>query len=150
MSSLVLPSRMRRRPRNFEASRTSRGGRITHETLNFIPASMTIRPLRDQMIVEPLEVIYSRYILVNSSAKPMRGIVRAVGPGTYPKCYDHRDKHKRTKVWDSQTFVPCECKVGDIVHLGGLAIGGYSFEQFWWGDKIHLHCTERDVCGIET
>ena len=101
------------------------------------------------MIVEPLDVIHSAYIIVFDTSKPLRGRVKAIGPGTYPKLYDHRDKHKRTKTWDSYRFRPTEVKVGDIVQLGGAEIGGYSFEQFYWGGKLHIHCTERDVCGIE-
>jgi len=106
--------------------------------------------LRDQLIVEPLDVVYSRVLIVSARTKPLRGIVKAVGPGCYPKLYDHREKSKRTKMWDSLRFQPTEVKVGDIVHLGGLDLGGYAFEQFWWGDRIHLHCREADVCGIET
>lgn len=149
MSALALPRHMRRRPK-MEQSRTGRGVRMTNETINFIPADVKLRPLRDQMIVEPIDVMYSRLLIVNSNTKPLRGIVKAIGPGTFPKLYDHPDKQKRTKMWDSTRFRPTEVKVGDIVHLGGAEIGGYSFETFYWGDKIHLHCTEKDVCGIET
>ncbi len=70
------------------------------------------------------------------------------GPGCYPKKYDHRDKHKRTKTWDSTRLRPTEVKVGDTVELGGLNIGGYAFDSFYHGDKLMLIAREEDVCGI--
>lgn len=128
---------------------SSAGGYLSNENLEFIPADVRLRPLRDQLIVEPLDVVYSRILIVSIQSKPLRGIVRAAGPGCYPKQYDHRDKHKRTKMWDSLKFRPTEVKVGDVVQLGGAGIGGYAFEQFWWGDRVHLHCREEDICAIE-
>lgn len=114
-----------------------------------IPAEYKIRCLRDQMIIEPLETIYSAIIDVVHFNKPMKGIVKAVGPGHYPKLYNHRDKSKRTKMWESQIFQPTTCKVGDIIVLGGEQYGGYSFQTFYWGDKLHLICREADICYIE-
>jgi hypothetical protein len=131
-----------------QPSNTGRGVRFGGETLAIIPADNVLRPLRDQLIVEPLGVMHSRYILVVDSNKPVRGIVKAAGPGCYPKKYDHAEKHKRSKMWDSKRFQPTEVKVGDVVELGGAEHGGYSFESFWWGDVLHLHCREADVCGI--
>jgi co-chaperonin GroES (HSP10) len=127
-----------------------RGAQFASDSLTFIPESAKIRPLRDQMIVEPLDVVYSKYIFLEPKTKPLRGIVKAIGPGVYPKQYDYPDKHKRTKMWEGTVFRPCDVKVGDIVQLGGMQLGGYAFEQFWWGDRIHLHCREADVCGIES
>ena len=148
---LASPRRTPLRPRKpkMEPSRTGRGVGLSNETLNFIPAHFKLRPLRDQLIVEPLDVVYSRHLIVYRDTKPLRGRVKAVGPGTYPKLYDHPEKHQRTKMWDSRCFRPTEVKVGDIVQLGGAELGGYSFETFFWGDTVHLHCTEKDVCGIE-
>lgn len=131
-----------------ELMQHSRGARFGGETLTQIGADEKIRPLRDNLVVEPEDVVYSRYIVVNVRTKPLRGIVKAVGPGIYPKCYDHPEKHKRTKMWDSKVFRPIQVKVGDRVELGGGEIEGYAFEQFWWGDTLHLWCSERDVAGI--
>lgn len=131
-----------------EPLRGVRGVRYGGETLTRIDASERLRPLRDTIILEPEDVIYSRYIHVEQLTKPLRGVVLAVGPGTYPKKYDHPEKHKRTKTWDSTSFLPTEVKVGDKVELGGAEIDGYAFEQFWWGDKRCLWCTERDVAGV--
>jgi hypothetical protein len=145
---LALSNRQRRRPK-FEKSRSGRGVGLTNDTLTIVPADVKLRCLRDQMIVQPLDVIHSRYLIVQSKVKPMRGIVKVIGPGHYPHRYDHQDKHKRTKMFAGTRFRPTEVKVGDIIHLGGLENGGYAFETFIWGDRLHLHCREADVCGIE-
>lgn len=126
------------------------GARSGGETLTFVPAEAKLRPLRDQLIIEPLDVVHSRHILIADRSKPLRGRVLAAGPGKYAVRYDHPEKHKRTKVMQTQRFVPTEVKVGDLVELGGAEIGGYAFEGFYWGDKYAICCTERDVCGIVT
>jgi hypothetical protein len=118
------------------------------ETHTCLPASAKLRPLRDQLIVEPLSVVHSRHLVVLDDAKPLRGIVKAVGPGCYPKKYDHPEKHRRTKTWDSTRFLPTQVKVGDVVELGGREIGGYAFEGFFWGDVYHINCRELDVAGV--
>ena len=135
----------------MEPSLRGRGVNFSPETLTFIPASARIRPLRDNLIVEPLDQAYSNIIAIIHKTKPLKGVVKAVGPGHYPKLYDHRDKHKRTKMWDSKVFRPTEVKVGDVIELGGAEIQGYAFEAFWWGDTLHLYgATERDVAAIHT
>jgi hypothetical protein len=35
-----------------------------------------------------------------------------------------------------------------VVELGGGEIEGYNFDSFLWGDVLHIHATEKDVCGI--
>ena len=145
---MLSPLQRKRHLSNAQASRTERGARFGGETLTFISGDQNIRPLRDRLIVEPLEIVYSRYLIVDHRTKPLRGIVKAAGPGTYPKQYDHPEKHKRTKMWDSKHFRPTQVKVGDVVELGGSEIGGYAFEQFWWGEVLHLHCQEGDVCCV--
>jgi co-chaperonin GroES (HSP10) len=56
----------------------------------------------------------------------------------------------RTKSWDSKAFRPCDVKVGDIVHLAGLEIGGYLHTTIRWGHKTVVVCREEDIAGIET
>lgn len=129
-------------------SRHERSARFDGETLTFIPESSRIRPLRDVLVVEPLEVDFGVSFLIDHEHKPVRGIVRAVGPGTYPKRYDHPDKHRRSRMWESKRFQPTEVKVGDVVELGGLEQRGYLFETFYWGDVLHVICREVDVCGV--
>jgi hypothetical protein len=117
-----------------------------------VPADQDIRPLRHNLLVESLDVVHSRYIFVKRTQRPLRGTVLRAGPGHYQKCYDHQDKHKRSRMWDSKHFRPIEVKVGDIIELGFTYVEGieyeYAFEQFYWGDKLVFWCTENDVLGI--
>ena len=125
------------------------GVRIGNESYDSIPETARVRPLRDQIIVEPIPWPFSSVIEVVYTGRPLRGRVRAVGPGVYPKRYNG-PKGKRTKSWDSQAFRPCDVKVGDVVQLGGLSIDGYLFASFRWGDKTVVVCREADVTGIES
>jgi co-chaperonin GroES (HSP10) len=105
----------------------------------------TLRPLRDHIIVKPLPWQPSATIqIAGDKRKPLRGIVTAVGPGCYPWRYN-KDRSKR---WLSKQLRPTEVKVGDMVELGGLEIGGYSFQQVMIGTEMHIICREADVCGI--
>lgn len=126
----------------------ARSAELSQASATYLRADQEIRCLRDQIVVEPLPIDHGGVIEVLERTKPVRGIVKAVGPGHYPKCYDHPDKHRRTKMWDSNYFLPTEVKVGDIVELGGYEFGGYGFQQFMWGDKMHIICSERDVSGV--
>ncbi len=109
-----------------------------------------IRPLHDYLIVEPLDSPLSLIVETVHKTKPLRGIVRAAGPGHYPLQYDHEEKHKRTKMWRSKRFQPNEVHIGDTVSLGGLNFRGYAFPTFLWHGKTHLICREADVVGIES
>lgn len=100
------------------------------------------------MVVEPLPAALSPNLQIVEHTKPVRGIVKAIGPGHYPKRYNHPDKHVRNKMWDSKSFQPTECRVGDIVELGGIEFRGYSWQTFLWGSKVHLICREADVSGV--
>ena len=126
---------------------TGYGVRIGNETLGQVSASENVRPLRDQIVLEPLDWEPSKIIAVAYQGKPLRGRVLAVGPGNYPKKYNG-PKGKRSKSWDSKHFVPTEVKVGDVVELGGLEIGGYLHTRFRWGDKDCVMIREADVAGV--
>ena len=126
-------------------SRTERGVSLTEENLAFIPADWVLKPLRDQMVVEPLDVVLSRILILPPAEKTLRARVLAIGPGHYPTQYDHSDKHLRTKSWAGLGFVPTQSRIGDIVRLEG-----FNSEGFFWGDKYCVHAREADVCGIET
>jgi len=129
----------------------STGGRsaeLSWDSLTRVPIDKHIRCRRDYLIVEPLKVDHGVSFEVIEHTKPLRGVVKAVGPGCYPKRYDHPDKHSRTKTWDSKTFQPTEVKPGDVIELGGYDFGGYAFQTFLWGDKMHLICREGDVSGV--
>lgn len=128
------------------------GGELSYDTSTYIEPDAKIQPKHDYLVVEPLGVEHSKILAVIEHTKPLRGIVKAVGPGHYPLCYDHPDKHKRTRMWRSSTFQPTQVKVGDVVELGAVKIDGrivgYSFQQIMWGNRIHILCREADVSGV--
>lgn len=129
-----------------------RGGELTYESTTYVDPGATIRCLHDYIVVEPLGVEHSAILAVIEHTKPLRGIVKAVGPGHYPMQYNHPDKHKRTKMWRSKVFQPTQVKVGDVVELGAVKINGrfegYSFQQIMIGSKMHIMCREQDVSGV--
>ncbi|WP_233854085.1 co-chaperone GroES family protein [Paraburkholderia sp. HD33-4] len=129
-----------------------RSGELSYASTTYIEPEATIRCLHDYMIVEPLNIEHSLILDVVENIKPVRGVVKAIGPGIYPNVYDHPDKHKRTKMWKSKTFQPTQIKVGDLVELGSIRIdgkmSGYSFQQIMIGSKMHIMCREADVSGV--
>jgi hypothetical protein len=146
----------RRKGQRFEASTTSRGGRITLENLTFIPAHTQLRLLRDQIIVAPLDVVHSRYLLVRSDSSTLiRGKIVGAGPGHYPNYYldkhgrKNPPRHERAQVCAGMTFVPNPVRVGDVVHLDGRNTGKSAFDAFYWGDQYCIHARAEDVAGIE-
>lgn len=137
------------RRRHFDFSTTERGVALTNQTLDFIPATTKIKPLRDQMIVEPIGVVHSKVLIVPPhSSKLVRGKVLAIGPGHHPNRYNG-PKGKRTKIMGGTVFVPTEVKVGQIVHLDGRGTGKGAFEAFYWGTKYCLHARQEDCAGYE-
>ncbi len=142
---------------SVEPLKHSPGVRLGKETLAFVPADHKIRPLRDQLIVEPLDVVYSRRLIVRCDTKPLRGVVKAAGPGTFEIGYrdargrptnDRTGPYRRTERYHTNRWVPMSLKVGDVIEVGGAENEGYSWDTFYWGDVLHFHCTERDVCGV--
>lgn len=143
---------------SFTQLEGARGVRMDGNTDNYIPASVAIKPLSDRILVQSLDVTFSRTIQVIYRTQPVRGIVLACGPGAYPIRYQYGHKGgKRVKVASIHTGKrrPIEVKPGDIVELGGthsMADGterrGYSWESFYWGDRFVIWATERDVCTI--
>lgn len=126
-----------------------RGGAYVIKCATILPADATLRPLFDYIILEPLASKMSDWVAIVQAMRPLHGKVLAIGPGVYPKRYNHPEKHKRTKMWYSRRFQPTTVQVGDIVQLGGMNYGGYDFEGFYWGSKFCLVCREADVVGIE-
>lgn len=126
---------------------SNRGTRVGNECLEFIRENEQIRPLRDQIIVEPLQMDHGTSLEVVYRGKALRGTVLAVGPGHYPRRYNG-PKGKRSKAWDAKCFQPCDVKIGDIVDLGGQELGGYLFQTIRWGSKEVVICREADVCVV--
>ena len=158
---MMQPSKVRRhqtaRRRNFDFSQDGRGMAMAVKTIDFIPADRKLKPLRDQLIVQPLDVVHSHILIVPPhTSKLVRGKVLAAGPGHYPNAYRDKDgnknppKGKRVKMVAGTTFVPNPVKVGDIVHLDGRQTGKAAFDAFYHGDKYCIHCRAEDVAGVET
>lgn len=131
-----------------------RGALLSHKTTTHIPAHCKIRPINDQILVEPLDGCLSSIVYIASETKPLKGIVRAVGPGMNHKKYRDKDglptndrAKRRSFVW-SKYFQRTQVRVGDEVELGGLELGGYSFQTLYHGDKLMLMATERDVAAV--
>jgi co-chaperonin GroES (HSP10) len=134
------------------------GQRIGNELqTTFIRSSQTIRPLRDQIVVEPLPWAPSKILEVITKIKPVRGKVLAVGPG----CFRLQYKNQSTGEWsfvvpkglrcesrESKVFRPTDVKQNDIVELGGLEISGYLHTAVRWGNRDVLIVREEDICGV--
>ena len=123
---------------------------LSHEGVRFeakteyVQGTETLRPLRDQIVVRPLEWNPSKVLATVTHKRTLRGVVVAVGPGHYPWKYS-ADRARR---WESKVFQKTQVKVGDTVELGGLEIDGYSFPQVMIGNERHVICREADVCGV--
>lgn len=128
---------------SMEPKHFSRGAELSYKTTTYIPAEARIRPLRDQLIVEPIDANISAIIILIEDKQPVRGIVRAAGPGVFPWKYDHPDKHRRTKMWSSKRLRPCDVKVGDVVDFEPR-----TFQTLYWGQQIMLVIREEDVTGL--
>jgi hypothetical protein len=126
---------------------SSDGARIGNDTITGVPATARLRPLGDGIIVEPMDWHPSNILNVVYMGHPLRGVVRAVGPGNYRLSYNGR-KGVRTQSWESKVFIPMELKVGDVVELGGLELRGYLFQSFMWGDKRCIKCRQADVAIV--
>jgi len=134
-------------------SANGRSGELSYDSTTYIAPDEQIRPLHDHVIVEPIGIEHSKILTVIEDIKPARGIVKAVGKGHFPLCYDN-EKGRRTRTWRSKTFQPTSVKVGDIVELGSLRtdgrVHGYSFQSFMWGNVPHIICREADISGVVT
>ena len=125
------------------------GVRLADKSLNFV--SGEVRPLKERLVVKPMPPALSQTIAADWNGEAVRGQVVAVGPGTYPRI--HAKGIKDGKPWrtvrDLKAFRPNDCKVGDIVQLGGMEIGGYLWPHIFIDGVDHILVSEQDVCGIE-
>lgn len=109
----------------------------------------TIRPLRDRIVVKPMDWTPSTLIqIAGNERKPLRGIVMAVGPGYRQKKWKFNAKGERTHMSETGRVIPTDVKPGDLVELGGLEIGGYDFPQIMINNELHIIAQEQDVAGI--
>lgn len=92
-----------------------------------------LRPLRDQIVVKPLDRKQSEIIQVLHSERPNLGIVVAVGPG------------KRTK---KGRIEPLDVQVNDTIRYGDTNLNHLSYPQYWEGNQLYLVLQEADVCFV--
>ena len=127
------------------------GVRLHDCSCHFILPTEKIRPLRDQLVLEVLPLKLSETLLADFRGDSVRGRVVAAGPGTYPN--RHYRGEKDGKAWrsikPSIVFRPTEVKVGDVVQLGGMELGGYLWPKVFIEGKEHCICTEKDIAIIE-
>lgn len=126
-------------------------GPFDSKTTDIVSQGEKIRPLRDGILLEPLDWNPSHVIELVRFGRPLRGIVKAVGPGCYQKRYTKNAEGQRASVRETAIFTPTEVKPGDVVELGGLNIFdglGYKFQDVMVDGKTHLLCREADVCGV--
>lgn len=125
------------------------GVRLRDNSLNFV--SGEVRPLREKLVLRPLPPSLSQTIATNWNGEAVRGRVVAVGPGTYPRI--HAKGTKDGKPWrtvrELKSFRPNACRIGDVVLLGGMEIGGYLWPHILIDGIDHILVSEQDVCGIE-
>lgn len=92
-----------------------------------------IRPLRDRIVVKPLERQKSAILDVIMSENPNIGEVVAVGNGEY-------DKKGR--------LLPNPCKVGDKIRFG--TTGEYlTFQEYEEDGQKFLIMSWKDVCWVD-
>lgn len=123
------------------------GAAIERTTSTLIAQTDKVRPLADRIFLKPLEWDASAIIIAIREGRPVRGIALACGPGAYRKRYNK----DRSKVYETNAWVPMSVKPGDIVEFGGLNIfdgKGYIFEELIWGLDRCLVVTEKDICFI--
>lgn len=126
------------------------GVRLGDKSVNFVTGK--IRPLREKLIVRPLPPALSQTIATDWNGEAVRGIVVAAGPGTYPRIHEKGVKNgvPFRRVRDLRAFRPCDVRVGNVVQLGGMELGGYLWPHILIDGVDHIICSEQDVCGIET
>lgn len=127
------------------------GANVQRRTPDTLAQGERIRPLRDYILVKPLEWKPSEILTVIRYGRPLRGVVKACGPGTKRKIYHRDEKGQKIGFRYSKHFQPTEVKPGDIVELGGLNIFdglGYQFPEILIDNEPHLMIQEADVAGI--
>ena len=131
-----------------------RGIRLRDQSLNFVEGQ--VRPKEDWLLIKSLPPHLSQTISADWNGEPVRGQVVEAGPGKYPnlhKRYWKAGKDGRPieirEIKKSKIFRPTEVKPGDIVHLGGMELGGYLWKHVLIDNVDHIWAMEADVCGIE-
>lgn len=120
---------------------------MTPDRAEWLNPGEYLRPLHDNLIVQPLDWDASQVLVAIRRGRPVRGKVIAAGPGAYRKRYNA----DRSKMWDTNVFVPTEVKPGDVIELGGLNVfdgQGYAFPEVWVDGAKRFVCCEKDVAIV--
>jgi co-chaperonin GroES (HSP10) len=124
---------------------------INDYTVDYLPAGSKLRPLRDQMFLKPLDLALTpagSKIVALHRGKTIRGEVVAIGPGRNLRRWYKNAKGETHKVGELNHFIPTEVKVGDIVDIGGMEMGGYAFPVILIGLDPVIICQEADVTFV--
>ena len=126
------------------------GVRLADKALNFVAPTCRLRPLRDQIIVYPVSLWLSDTLCADWTGEVIRGRVIAAGPGCYPNIHSRgfKDGKPYHTIRQSRVFRPTEVKVGDLVELGGMEIGGYLWPKVWVEGAWCVICQEQDVAVL--
>lgn len=117
----------------------------------------TLRMTSDRVLLKPLEWdgedVHGKgsRIKVIRKGRPLRGIVKAIGPGHYPLKYIPTQHGPKGSYKLSKHFRPTEVKVGDQVEIGGLNAfdgEGYSFPEVLYNGEKCIICQERDIAIV--
>lgn len=127
------------------------GARHERRAYDSLSAGETLRPLRDQIIVKVLPLALSDSLIADWKGNAVRGEIVAVGPGEHSNVHrrgkkDGRDYHTVSK---SRWFKPTEVRVGQVVHLGGMELGGYLFPRIYIEGDECVIASEKDVAAVE-
>ena len=92
--------------------------------------AVKFKPLRNNILVKPLQRLQSEIIEVVSHERLNRGLVVAAGEGRY---------------WsdDRRSYSPNEVKVGDLI-----AYGEFEYTKHYENDIMYLCMSEQDVACI--
>jgi hypothetical protein len=130
------------------------GRRLNDRSLNFV--SGRISPREDWLIIKPLPPHLSQTLHAEWNGEAVRGEVVAAGPGKYPNVHKRGFRPGKDgkpvefrEVRKSRCFVPTQVKVGDIVQLGGMDVGGYLWKHIIVDGVDMVWCMEADVTFIE-
>jgi len=96
---------------------------------------MKFKPLRDLIVVEPIERVKSDVIHVIMSEEPNQGIVVATGSGEYNK---------------KGVLIPQPVQVGQRVRFGTMGHDEYlKYRPYTEDGKNYLIMSWKDVCFLE-
>lgn len=92
------------------------------------------QPLRDKILVKPIERVKSELIAVVMDEVDNMGEVVAVGPGE----------------WQQDKFIPMPLKVGDKIRFGTMGNDEYlKYYNYFEGKERFLIMSYKDVCWID-